>query len=266
MQAQSPRRRARVHTSTGVQVPRLLLEIAADGLSSALAAQAGGADRVELCADLARGGVTPSVGVIAAARAALALPLHVLIRPRAGDFCYSRAEIRVMQYDIGECARLGCHGVVIGALDAAGDVDLATCRDLIAAAGSMSITFHRAFDAVRDRQAALEAIIGLGCKRVLTSGAHSSAPEGATVIAAVVRQAAGRIGVIAGAGIRPEDVRQLIAATGVREIHASASTRQTSPTSRRNAVLQGLDSDWQQTDAQAVRRLVDELRAAEAVC
>ena len=244
---------------------RLLLEIAADGIGSALAAQAGGADRVELCADLAEGGVTPSLGVIAAARAALTLPAHVLIRPRAGDFCYSQAEIRVMQHDVEGCARRGCHGVVIGALDAAGAVDVAACRDLIAAAGSMSVTFHRAFDAVRDREAALEALIGLGCKRVLTSGAHSTAPEGATAIAAVVRQAAGRIGVIAGAGIRPEDVRQLVAATGVREIHASASVRRTSPTNQRNAALRGLDADWRQTDAEAVRRLADALRAAQAV-
>jgi copper homeostasis protein len=242
---------------------RLLLEIAADGLRSALAAQAGGADRVELCADLASGGVTPSVGVIAAARAALALPLHVLIRPRAGDFCYSPAEIRVMQYDIEECGRLGCHGVVIGALDGAGDVDAAVCRDLIAAAGSMSITFHRAFDTVRNQPAALEALIALGCKRVLTSGGHSSAPAGATAIAAIVRQAAGRIGVIAGAGVRPENVRQLVAATGLLEIHASASARWTSPTGPRNSVLEGLDADWRQTDAKAVRRLVDALHAAE---
>lgn len=243
---------------------RLLLEIAADGIGSALAAQAGGADRVELCADLANGGVTPSLGVIAAARAALTLPLHILIRPRAGDFCYSQAELRAMQSDLEQCARLGCHGVVIGALDAAGDVDVAVCRDLIAAAGSMSVTFHRAFDVVRDRQAALEALIGLGCNRVLTSGAQASAPEGATAIAAVVRQAAGRIGVMAGAGIRPQDVRQLVAATGVREIHASASARRTSAMSQRNAALRGLDADWRQTDAEAVRRLVDELRAAEA--
>ncbi len=244
---------------------RLLLEIAADGIGSAFAAQRGGADRVELCADLAGGGVTPSRGTIAAARAGLTLPLHVLIRPRAGDFCYSQAEIRVMQYDIEECARLGCHGVVIGALDTAGDVDLAVCRSLIAAAGPMSITFHRAFDVVRDRQPALEALIGLGCERVLTSGAHSSAPEGAAAIAAVLRQAAGRIGVIAAAGVRPENVRQLVAATGVCEIHASASARRTSPASPRAAALRGLDADWRQTDPEAVRRLVDELRAAEAL-
>lgn len=243
---------------------QLLLEIAADGLRSALAAEAGGADRVELCAGLANGGVTPSIGVIAVVSSVLPLPVHVLIRPRAGDFCYSQAEIRVMQYDIGQCARLGCHGIVIGALDTAGDVDLKTCRDLIAAAGSMSITFHRAFDAVRDRQAALEAVIGLGCKRVLTSGGSASAPEGAAGIAAVVRQAAGRIGVIAGAGIRPEHVRELIAATGVREIHASASVRQPSPASRRNAALPGLDADWQQTDPDVVRRLMDELRALQS--
>jgi copper homeostasis protein len=243
---------------------RLLLEIAADGLASALAAQAGGADRVELCAGIREGGVTPSLGVIAAARAALGVPLHVLIRPRAGDFSYSPEEIRVMQYDIEACARLGCHGVVIGALDTTGNVDVAACRDLIAVAGSMSITFHRAFDVVRDRPAALEALIGLGCKRVLTSGAHSTAPEGAAVIAAAVRQAAGRICVMAGAGIRPQDVRPLVTATGVCEIHASASTQRLSATSR-TISLRGLDADWLQTEPEAVRRLVEELRAVQAM-
>lgn len=241
---------------------RVLLEIACDGLGSALAAAEGGADRVELFANGAVGGTTPSAGVIAVARDALAIPLHVLIRPRAGDFLYSRAECDVMRHDIELCVRLGCAGVVIGALDAAGDVDVAICRELVAAAGPLAVTFHRAFDVARDQAAALQTIIGLGCSRVLTSGGRASAPEGTAVIAGLVRQAAQRVTILAGAGIKPADVAPLIAATGVREIHASASAGRTSAMHYRNAAVHGLDPDWRQTDSMRVRQFVAALREA----
>lgn len=244
-------------------MPRLLLEIASDGLGSALAAAEGGADRVELFANSAVGGTTPSAGAIAAARAALAIPLHVLIRPRAGDFLYSRAECAAMRHDIELCVRMRCEGVVIGALDAAGDVDVAICRELVAAAGPLAVTFHRAFDVARDQRAALEAIITLGCSRVLTSGGCAGAPEGAAVIAGLVRQAAGRLTILAGAGITPAQVAPLVAATGVREIHASASATRTSATQHRNIAVRGLDPDWTQTDSGRVRELAAALRAAE---
>jgi copper homeostasis protein len=244
-------------------VPQLLLEIASDGLGSALAAAAGGADRVELFASSAVGGTTPSAGTIAAARAALAIPLHVLIRPRAGDFLYSRAECAAMLHDIELCLRLGCEGVVIGALDTTGDVDVAICRELVAAAGSLAVTFNRAFDIARDQRAALEAIIELGCSRVLTSGGRASAHEGASVIAGLVRQGAERVTILAGAGITPAQVAPLIAATGVREIHASASASRPSVTHYRNAAVRGLDPDWRQTDSGLVRELAAALRACQ---
>jgi len=241
--------------------PRVLLEIACDGLGSALAAAEGGADRVELFANGTVGGTTPSAGTIAATRAALAIALHVLIRPRGGDFLYSHAERDAMQHDIELCVRLGCEGVVIGALDAAGDVDVAICRELVAAAGPLAVTFNRAFDVARDQCAALEAIVELGCSRVLTSGGCMSAYEGAPVIAALVRQAQERVTILAGAGITPAQVAPLLAATGVREIHASASAIRTSLTRHRNAAVRGLDPDWRQTDSARVRELAAALRA-----
>jgi copper homeostasis protein len=240
----------------------MLLEIACDGVGSALAAAEGGADRVELFANSAVGGTTPSAGTIAAARAALTIPLHVLIRPRAGDFLYSRAECDAMLHDIELSVRLGCEGVVIGALDAAGDVDVAICRELVAAAGPLAVTFNRAFDVARDQRAALEAIIALGCSRVLTSGGRASAPEGATVIAGLVRQAAGRVTILAGAGITAAQVAPLVAATGVREIHASASASRISAMHYRNAAVRRLDLDWRETDSGLVRELAAALREA----
>ena len=131
-----------------------LLEISANSLASALAAQAGGADRVELCENLGEGGTTPSYGAIAVARERLRIPLYVLIRPRAGDFLYSEDERAAMRADVEACVRLGCDGVVIGALDADGEIDAQVCGELIAAAGPLGVTFHRAFDAAADLTAA----------------------------------------------------------------------------------------------------------------
>ena len=201
---------------------RLLLEIAAGSLESALAAQAGGADRVELCGSLDGGGITPSFGMIAVARERLRIPLHVLIRPRAGDFVYSPAELESMHRDIEACARLSCDGVVIGMLDADGAVDVAGCRALVAAAGKMGVTFHRAFDCVADRRAALDAVVALGCERILTSGGEDAAEQGAAVIATDIAYAAGRIALMPGAGITPGNIAGVARVTGAREFHASA--------------------------------------------
>ncbi|WCE04190.1 copper homeostasis protein CutC [Pseudoxanthomonas sp. JBR18] len=202
-----------------------LLEIAAGSLESALVAQRGGADRVELCENLGEGGCTPSYGTVALARERLRIPLYVLIRPRGGDFVYSPAEWEVMARDVASCRQLGCDGVVLGALDAAGQVDVAGCAGLIAEAGTMGVTFHRAFDCVADPAVALEQIIGLGCERVLTSGAASAAPLGADAIARAVRQAGGRLSVMPGAGITADNVAELARQTGAREFHASARQR-----------------------------------------
>ena len=233
---------------------RATLEIAANSLASALAAQDGGADRVELCENLGEGGCTPSYGTLAMARERLRIPLYVLIRPRAGDFVYDALERDTMLRDIELCVRLGCDGVVIGALDAGGDVDVALCRELVDAARPLGVTFHRAIDVARDPQAALDAALALGCERVLTSGAHAAAIEGAEVIASLVQRAVGRIGVMAGAGVTPENVRDLVQRTGVREVHASAKVLRTSGM-RSTREQPGLAAEWSQSSADVVRAL-----------
>jgi len=242
-----------------------LLEVAAGSLASALAAQAGGAGRVELCGNLADGGVTPSCGLIAAARDHLRIPLYVLVRPRGGDFLYDEAEFDVMYRDVEACVRLGCDGVVIGMLDADGGVDVARCRTLLEAAGQLGITFHRAFDAVRDPASALEDVIALGCERVLTSGSCRSALEGAENIAALVRQAAGRLSVMAGAGVRPENVAELLARSHVGEVHASARSLQRSVMRWRNEQLMDLPADREETDPAIVAALVAALAGQDTV-
>lgn len=240
-----------------------LLEVAASSLTSALAAQAGGAERVELCGQLADGGVTPSYGLVAAARDRLQIPLYVLVRPRSGDFLYDEAEFELMQRDIEACVRLGCDGVVIGALNADAGVDLAGCRALAAAAGGLGVTFHRAFDAARDPARALEDVIALGCERVLTSGGHRSALDGAAHIAALVQQAAGRVRIMAGAGIRPENVANVLARSRADELHASARGLYRSTMRWRNERLEDLAVDRQETDPAIVAALVAALAVAQ---
>ena len=234
---------------------RHTLEIASNSVASALAAQQGGADRIELFDNLAEGGTTPSHGSIAVARERLQIPLFVLIRPRPGDFRYDALETEIMLRDIAQCRQLGCDGVVIGALDAAGDIDAPLCRDLVAAAGPLGVTFHRAFDAARDLPAALEQVIALGCQRVLSSGGQASAQAGSDMLARLVTQAGDRLAVMAGAGIRPENITDIATTTGCRELHASAKTVRLSGMRYRNADLRGLDNDWTETDANTVAAL-----------
>ncbi|MFD0324252.1 copper homeostasis protein CutC [Lysobacter gummosus] len=240
---------------------RKLLEISANSLASALAAQAGGADRVELCENLREGGTTPSYGTLAVARDRLRIPLYVLIRPRGGDFLYDENDLAVMRADVETCVRLGCDGVVIGALDADGAVDAGVCAELIEAAGSLGVTFHRAFDAARDRAAALEAVIALGCERILTSGGAVDVEQGADHIAALVAQAAGRIALMAGAGVTAHNIAALAQRAQVGELHASAKAPRVSAMRYRNDGLAGLSPDWVQSDADIVRALAQALRA-----
>lgn len=239
-----------------------LLEVAAGSLASALAAQAGGAGRVELCGNLADGGVTPSHGLIAVARDRLRIPLYVLVRPRGGDFLYDDAEFEVMHRDVEACVRLGCDGVVIGMLDGDGGVDIVRCRALVEAAGSLGITFHRAFDAVRDPVRALEGVIAMGCERVLTSGGCRSALAGADNIAALVRNAAGRVRIMAGAGVRPDNVIELLARSHADEVHASARSLHRSAMRWRNEQLADLPMDRDETDPTIVSALVSALAGA----
>lgn len=198
------------------------LEICANSVQSALAAQAGGAHRIELCQNLEQGGITPSYGLIRQVRALLRIPVFVLIRPRPGDFVYDANEQAIMQADVLACHELGCDGVVLGTLTAAGRIDLPVCRELVALAHPLPVTFHRAFDDCADLAQALEDVIATGCQRLLSSGGQPSAEAGQAQLAALVQQAASRLCIMPGAGITPANLAALAAGTGAQEFHASA--------------------------------------------
>lgn len=204
------------------------IEVCANSAESCLAAQHGGAYRVELCAGIPEGGTTPSWGEMVTARRAIDIKLNVIIRPRGGDFLYNCLETEAMLLDIEAAHRAGANGVVFGCLTADGDVDVEKCRRMVAAAGSMSTTFHRAFDVCRDPLQALEQIIELGFDRILTSGQEASAPEGAALIAQLVSRAKGRIIIMPGCGVNEGNVARMAQETGAMEFHMSARERVTS--------------------------------------
>lgn len=199
-----------------------MLEICIDGVASALAAVEGGADRVELCANLPEGGTTPSAGMIREVRRVFDGGLMVIIRPRGYDFLYSEDEMAVMLHDIAVARDAGADGIVIGCLTADGRVDSERCEKLITAAGDMDITFHRAFDMSRDLGEAMEDIINLGVRRILTSGGMSDVPKGIPRIAELVKASGGRVSLMPGGGVTEENIPEIVHATGVREIHLSA--------------------------------------------
>ena len=203
-------------------------EVCANSVESCLAAQAGGAGRVELCAGI------PSYGDIIVARETLtATRLHVIIRPRGGDFLYSPIEQRIMLKDIDNARRLGADGVVFGCLTAKGDIDIPLMKQLMEAAQGMSVTFHRAFDVCRNPQKALEDIISLGCDRILTSGQQPTAEQGIPLLKGLQKQAAGRIILLAGCGVNETNIAHIAAETGIREFHFSARETLTACNHRR---------------------------------
>ena len=213
---------------------RPIIEVCVDSVESARAAQLGGANRVELCSNLLEGGVTPSTGLIVTVRQKISIGLHVMIRPRGGDFFYTADEFAVMRQDIAEAKRLGADGVVFGILDEDGNVDAKATAHLVDLAQPLKVTFHRAIDMSRDPLASLETLKTLGVSHVLTSGREQTAIEGKEAIARLVRVSEGKIAVMAGSGILEQNVRQLIEATGVREIHVSLSGCEPSPIRYRN--------------------------------
>jgi copper homeostasis protein len=236
------------------------LEIAANSLASALAAQDGGADRIELCSALEIGGLTPSYAQIAVARDRIRIPIYVLIRPRAGDFIYNDLEFETIQRDIEACVSLGCDGVVIGALDFDDNVDVGHCRQLIAAAGNVGVTFHRAFDLCRDPHQALDDIVALGCERVLTSGGKPTAREGAPLIRTLVAQAGGRISVMPGAGIDATTIAAVRELTGAHEFHASAKRQMASRLRQAGKPELSMIAGELRTDIEQVRAMAAMLR------
>lgn len=198
------------------------IEICANSVESAVKAQEGGAYRVELCAGIPEGGTTPSFGEIRMARQLLQrTKLHVIIRPRGGDFLYNHQEQEIMLHDIKVARQLGADGVVFGCLTAEGNVDIPAMKKLMNAVGNMSVTFHRAFDMCRDPKEALEQIIELGCDRILTSGQEVDAVTGIPLLKKLVEQADGRIIIMPGCGINPSNIREIAEQTGTHEFHFS---------------------------------------------
>ena len=195
------------------------LEVCVDSVDSAVAAERGGATRVELCSNLFEGGITPSAGLISTIRHKISIGLHVMIRPRAGDFCYSADEFEVMQQDILTAKQLGANGVVFGILNTGGSVNIERTRKLVELARPLTVTFHRAFDMSADLFRALEDVIYTGANRILTSGGEPNAVEGLDALQRLVEAANGRIILMACGGVRDHNVHTILERSHVPEVH-----------------------------------------------
>jgi copper homeostasis protein len=234
------------------------VEICVDDVAGAVAAETGGADRVELCAALSDGGTTPSIGTVETVLATVRrIGVHVLVRPRGGDFVHDRDELAVMRADVRAVRGLGAPvGFVLGVLTPEGEVDVPALRMLLDECGGAPVTFHRAFDATRDPAAALGVLAGLGVARVLTSGGRATAAEGAPVLADLVHRAGDRIAVMAGGSVRPADVADLVARTGVPEVHLRAPAATPSRSRYRNPHLPYDEGTRTATSVETVRAVV----------
>lgn len=236
------------------------LEVIGFDLRSCSIAQTCGADRIELCANPYDGGTTPSYGFIAAAREITGIQLFPIIRPRGGDFFYTETELGAMARDVEQCRELGCDGVVTGVLTRDGRVDVDACSELIAHAGTMEVTFHRAFDRVADPLQALEDVIGLGCSRVLTSGLRPNVDLGMEMLRTLVASAGDRITIMPGSGVRANNVGRVAAFTGARAFHSSArvnhpsSMRYVNPAMAEDLTSVSIDA----AEVSELRRLLDE--------
>ena len=204
---------------------RLELEVCANGIDSALAAQEAGVDRIELCEHLELDGLTPAHKVIEKTRRQLHIPIHVLLRPRASNFVYSKKEFEVMKEDVRYCKAYGAHGIVFGILKEDGTVDLERCAEMLLKAKPFSCTFHRAFDLVQDPLLALEQLIAMGFDRILTSGQQPNCLEGSEMIAKLFKQAAGRISIMAGGGITEENIAEVVKRSHTNAFHFSTKKK-----------------------------------------
>ena len=240
-------------------------EICANSVASCIAAQEGGADRVELCSGIPEGGTTPSFGMIRKARASIDIALNVIIRPRGGDFLYSEDELEEMIHDIRIAEELGADGLVFGCLTKEGNIDKRAMSILMEAAGSLPVTFHRAFDHSADPLKALEDIIELGCARILTSGCRPTALEGAPLLAQLVEKAGDRIIIMPGCGVKESNIAEIARLSGAREFHFSAREPVESGMIFRNPeVAMGSEDDpygTVQTTARRVAATIEPLRS-----
>jgi copper homeostasis protein len=245
----------------------MLFEICVEGVDGAVAAQEGGGDRVELCASLLEGGLTPSFGTIRAALKLCYLPIHVILRPRGGDFLYSDAEFASMLDDAREIAKQNAAGIVIGCLTEDGRIDEVRMKALCEAAQPLSVTCHRAFDMTRDPEEALEALIRCGVHRVLTSGQRSTAVEAIPLLKKLNAQAAGRIIIMACGELAPDNIAQVVRETGGTEFHFAALKTEPSGMQYRNPTVgmggTALDREYTNTvsDPEKIRATIAAARA-----
>lgn len=221
----------------------MTVEIVVYNIESAMNAQKGGADRIELCDNPAEGGTTPSYGVIDQVRQNLSIDVFVMVRPRGGDFNYTNYEYHAMRKDIEACKRLSVDGVVFGLLKSDGTIDKDRCRRLIEHARPMKVTCHRAFDMARDPFEALEDCIEVGFDRILTAGQQAQALKGASLIGELVKRSNGRIAIMAGSGVNETTVQDIVKTAGVSEIHFSATSSRESHMEFRNPNIAGMGSD-----------------------
>lgn len=243
-----------------------LLEICVDSYESARRADEAGANRVELCADLLVGGTSPSPFLVEQVTKNLDIAVNVLLRPRFGDFCFTKEEKEVLIREIDSCRQLGANGVVIGALTPEGDLDTEFLQECMRHVGDMKVTLHRCFDVCRDASAALESAISLGIDTILTSGQASTAAEGIPVLRQLHQQAAGRIHLLAGSGVNAGNIRTIHEATGITHFHLSGKRSEPGPMIfRREGVPMGLpmasEFDRQYTDPAAVTKALEVLKS-----
>ena len=233
----------------------MTVEICANSVQSAINAEKGGADRIELCQNLNEGGTTPSYAAIKYCAEKLSLKTMVLIRPRPGDFCYNDAEYETIKEDVLICRELGAHGVVVGFLDKNLDIDTKRTAEIVKLARPMEVTFHRAFDRCRDWRTALEQIIECGCDRILTSGQRKTVTEGIETLREIQEQANGRIKILAGSGVNSQNVANLVQTTSVSEVHSSCKhiVENTQRTNIEDS------SRYSETDVEEVKRIMEEI-------
>jgi len=254
---------------TALGIEPVLIEVCVDSVASAIAAERGGAQRIELCGDLLEGGVTPSLGLLGVVRSKVSIPVYVIIRPRAGDFYYSDAEFQTMQRDIENAKREGANGVVFGILQKEGTVDIERTRELVELARPLSVTFHRAFDMSSDLFRALNDVCATGADRLLTSGGEQECLQGVKTVARLVRDASGRIIIMAGGRIGIGNAPTIIELTGVTEIHVGLATPVQSPMLHQNSRLslgKAQGREYQRTEVleesvRNLRRAIDARRS-----
>ncbi len=204
-----------------MEINKYIIEIATSDFATTKSAVDGGADRIELCANLAEGGTTPSYGTLKQCREAFSVSLYPIIRPRGGDFLYTKDEFEIMLQDVKLCKQLGCDGIVIGLLNMDGTIDMVRIAVLVEAAYPMGITFHRAFDRCKDPFVAMEQLIEIGCERILTSGQEPSVVDGVKLVTELNKKADDRIIIMPGSGVRKENIKMLAERTGCMEFHSS---------------------------------------------